>query len=405
MNDNSSNQTLVQPNVEKKQPRWGKTSPPGIRQDRAGVFFLNKFIRGKYYGESLETANKKIAITKALKRIEELERLHGNPNVHQDPDQLTFSQLITDYKRQLALRVATGQATKKTQVYRERTTLLALIRAWDGCPAIKAAGLEGFEKLNPDRVRLPHCQEWMAYLVGLGYCPQLVNNTLSDFRTLFDLAINSYNPTLTNWPRKLKRVPVPIKRVTLPTEEEWQVILGHLRKPKYPNRWTQHTLDLIEVLAFTGLRLHECTLVEARHVDLEKNAVFIPKEHRKGRLGKKEDLNVPIFPQARPLFERLVKDADPDTGRIIQVGKAYKTLKTACAAAGFPDLTHHDLRKFLATRLLLKGHSPSTVAALLGHRDGGYLAMTIYSQISTRHLDGLKDTVYFGADPAHPAGV
>ena len=76
--------------------------------------------------------------------------------------------------------------------------------------------------------------------------------------------------------------------------------------------------------------------------------------------------------------------------------KAYKTLHNACKRVGFPNLHHHDLRKFFATRCALKGFTPAVVGAWLGHKDGGYLANTVYTKVPDATLMQLGRDLHFG---------
>jgi integrase len=430
MSDEMDDQTLVN-GLVKPSPEEAKTSgvwrvhrlgdgreavtiPPGIRQNASTRYwFLNKSINGRYCGERLEANGKPvtaktIAITLAEKRITELRQKFQQSAPDQDLSKVTFAQAVEDYEKDLDLQVATKAQDPATKDSHQKY-VNTLAKTWAEVPEIQSAGKAEFRRLNPKKVSLADCQAWLHFFCSQGYSPAYTNHVIGDFRRLFNIIIERYNPTVTNWAGQLKKSPLIEDDTRIPTEQEWERIMAELRKDRNGvNAKTRHCVDLIEALSWTGLRLEECCRITKSQVNLQEWTIFIPAKDRKGRKGKRRDLTTLIIPQARSLFQRLVENADPETGRIFHVQKAYKTLGNACKRAGFPRLTHHDLRKFFSTRCALSGLSPAVTAKLLGHRDGGYLAMTVYTKVSNEHLAQLKNTLYFGPPPAptppDPAG-
>lgn len=65
-------------------------------------------------------------------------------------------------------------------------------------------------------------------------------------------------------------------------------------------------------------------------------------------------------------------------GKVLGVGEATKSLARACEKLGVELLTHHDLRDAFATSAIEAGVDITTVAAWLGHADGGPLLMRRY---------------------------
>ena len=74
---------------------------------------------------------------------------------------------------------------------------------------------------------------------------------------------------------------------------------------------------------------------------------------------------------------------------------AQKSLDRACAAVGSPRLTHHDLRDAFATTCIEAGVDIPTVAAWLGHADGGALLMRVYAHHRRAHSVAQMEKVNF----------
>jgi len=79
-----------------------------------------------------------------------------------------------------------------------------------------------------------------------------------------------------------------------------------------------------------------------------------------------------------------VPQVDPK-GKFLAVGEARKSLARACEKLGVELLTHHDLRDAFATSAIEAGVDIPTVAAWLGHADGGALLMRVYAHHRRAH--------------------
>ena len=75
---------------------------------------------------------------------------------------------------------------------------------------------------------------------------------------------------------------------------------------------------------------------------------------------------------------------DPKS-KVLAVGEAGKSLARACQKLGVGLLTHHDLRDAFATAAIEAGVDIPTVAAWLGHADGGALLMRVYAHHRRAH--------------------
>jgi len=83
------------------------------------------------------------------------------------------------------------------------------------------------------------------------------------------------------------------------------------------------------------------------------------------------------------------------TGKVFEAGNAAMSLASACSAIGVKKMTHHDLRHLFATTCIESGVDVPTVAAWLGHVDGGVLAMQTYGHIRPSHSTEAAKRVKF----------
>ncbi len=162
--------------------------------------------------------------------------------------------------------------------------------------------------------------------------------------------------------------------------------------------------ELCRLLAFTGCRLKEAAALCWRDVDFNRGVIRVT--------GTKTDAatrEVPMIPAARSLLERIQErrrkaarvevDGKPyvdPASPVLIVREAGKSLARACAAVGIEKLTHHDLRDAFATTCIESGVDVPTVAAWLGHADGGALLMKVYQHHRRPHSVAQALKVNFG---------
>ena len=101
---------------------------------------------------------------------------------------------------------------------------------------------------------------------------------------------------------------------------------------------------------------------------------------------------IPIYPQLRPLIERLHggKEHHPHE-KVLEVCDIRKSLKGSCERLGLKNYTARSLRRCFITRAVEKGIDFKTIAAMQGHKDGGILIAKTYSHLRNEHLDRMAE--------------
>jgi integrase len=93
---------------------------------------------------------------------------------------------------------------------------------------------------------------------------------------------------------------------------------------------------------------------------------------------------IPLFPQVRPLLERLCEGKAHDE-RIFKLNNAKKALSSACKRLRFPSFTQRSLRRMFITRAIERGVDVKVIAEWQGHKDGGKLILDTYSHVNRAH--------------------
>jgi integrase len=202
------------------------------------------------------------------------------------------------------------------------------------------------------------------------------NSALSVIRDALDMAVRDHviidNPAAGLKYRKRKN---PI-RLT-PTFDQFKAIVADIRAQPF-NREAEHSGDLVEFLGRAGLGQAEAASIIRDHVRLDAGQIDVYR-HKTG-----EKFTIPIYPQLRPLVEKLCKGKKHNQ-RLFSIDQARKAITNACGRLELPIYTHRSLRRMFITRAIEKGVDVKVIAEWQGHRDGGKLILQTYSHVNPVH--------------------
>jgi integrase len=196
------------------------------------------------------------------------------------------------------------------------------------------------------------------------------------------------NPAMVLRRRRLGRA-----RIVIPSKTEFEKLVGTLRRldVRY-----QDAADLVELLAYSGMRLAEATSIIWGDVDFEAGRFTVTG----GELGTKnhEARVVPLFPVMRAYLERMrsTREVTSDA-RIVGIGKATRALEHACEVAALPRFTHHCMRHYFVSNAIEAGVDFKTIAAWVGHKDGGLLVAKTYGHLRDTHSFEMAKRMTFAA--------
>jgi integrase len=320
------------------------------RYKPSGQYFARVRFRGKLYRRKLDTADLALAKRKLRTFKDDLERTDAAKG------NTSFAAVLEAYERTL-----TGA---NSTLEDKRAVIAKLKQTWFGVDTLP------LRTVKPSDVK-----RWLSEHYG-NKSASYYNSALTVVRTAFDVAVNdkivSESPAKDITYRKRNK---PI-RLT-PTFEQFKQIVTDIRSQKF-NGEAEQSGDFIEFMGLAGLGQAEISAITRAHVDLEAGRIIVYR--RKTDSG----FAIPIYPQLRPLVEKLCKGKAHDQ-RLFSINEAKKALRNACKRLGFPQFTHRSLRRMFITRAIERGVDVKVIAEWQGHRDGGKLILQTYSHVNPIH--------------------
>lgn len=162
-----------------------------------------------------------------------------------------------------------------------------------------------------------------------------------------------------------------------PTFEQFQAIVADVRSQPF-NADAQDSADFLEFMGLAGLGQAELSNMKREHIDLESGRIQVY------RLKTSTPFTIPVFPQVRPLLERLCQGKNPHQ-HIFPIAQSRKALTSACKRLGYSAFSQRSLRRMFITRCIEKGIDVKVIAQFQGHKDGGKLILDTYSHVRPEH--------------------
>jgi integrase len=162
-----------------------------------------------------------------------------------------------------------------------------------------------------------------------------------------------------------------------PTFQQFKAIVADVRSQVF-NADAQDSADFLEFLGLAGLGQAEAGSLMPADVDFTGGQI-ITYRHKTST-----GFAIPIFPQVRPLLERMCEGKAHDA-RVFKISDAKKALAGACRRLGYPSFGQRSLRRMFITRAIERGVDVKVIAEWQGHRDGGKLILDTYSHVNRAH--------------------
>jgi integrase len=234
---------------------------------------------------------------------------------------------------------------------------------------------------------------------GETIAPQTFAHELDTMRGVFSFGV-SQGLILSNPARDIKRRRILPSKIEVPSREQFQKLISAIResdgRPSSQDV-AKNGADLVEVLAYSGMRLDEARNLKWDDVSFDRDCITITGGER--RTKNYEIRVVPISDALRTILSRLHSETKPHPSDfVVKIQSAKKCLQTACRKLGFPNFTHHDFRHFFATTCIETGVDIPTISRWLGHKDGGALAMKVYGHLRQEHSFSQMKRVSFGTE-------
>jgi integrase len=162
-----------------------------------------------------------------------------------------------------------------------------------------------------------------------------------------------------------------------PTYEQFKAIIADVRAQRF-NAGAQDSADFLEFLGLAGLGQAEARSLTRTDIDFDAGRI-ITFRHKTST-----GFAIPIFPQVRPLLERLC-EGKSNSDNFFKVRDAKKALAGACRRLGYAAFSQRSLRRMFITRAIQLGIDVKTISEWQGHKDGGKLILDAYSHVNPVH--------------------
>jgi integrase len=322
---------------------------PCLYRYRNGTYYARFKSSGKEIRCSLETTDRKLAERNLAKKKDE------QSQIDRSQGKMTLAELCDRY-----LKTVQHQKTKTI----ERKTLIVgrIKRDWPS-GALTQVG----------KIRSSDADLWLSrYQFGA----VSRNLHIACVKDVFALAVRdkiiSTSPVAHLCSVKLEK---PI-RLT-PTFDQFKAIIADVRAQQF-NADAQDSADFLEFLGLCGLGQAEASSLMRADVDLDAGRIVTFRHKTKSGFA------IPLYPQARPLLERLCEGKAHDQ-RIFKINNAKKALAAACRRLNLPPFSQRSFRRMFITRAIELGVDVKVIAQWQGHRDGGKLILETYSHVNPVH--------------------
>ena len=198
--------------------------------------------------------------------------------------------------------------------------------------------------------------------------------------------------------KALKAAPSPEKRLITPAEFDRLI-----EAASTCSKNSVQLVDYLSFLAFSGSREKEALRIQWADVDLDARWVKIGTD---GQSKNGEQRKVEFNPRLGALLDELNKRRAPDSvwlfpspqrGKLDLPAKTFReSLLLARETAKLEWCGFHHLRHYFCSVCVMAGIDFMTVAAWLGHKDGGILVGKVYGHLLDEHRQKAAGKVTFG---------
>ena len=382
---------------ETKSSPWKKSSVANIlRYKPSGVYFARVRIGGKLIRRSLDTTILEVAKPRLAELIKD-ERGKLDSHGRYEGGRMLFKDAAGIYIEKIR-----GDADLKprTKEYRE-ACLKAIRKTWPG-----------IDEIDLRKISRKDCEDWAKRLRANGtrfrqkgakkahenISSTRFNNTVATLRHILDQAVET-GARYANPAQKIKKAKVRQKQLQLPSRAQFAELVRIIEASGAAQ--AHDCADLVRFLALSGCRVGDETQnVRWHDIDWEKGELVVRGDPLTATKNW-ERRRVPMIPELVELLSRMRRErpGEPNDAVVLRVKECQRSIDRACKLLGILRFTHHDLRHLFATAAIEGGVDIPTVSRLLGHKDGGALAMRVYGHLRDEHAKAQVQKIKFNLAP------
>jgi integrase len=313
---------------------------------------------------------------------------------------------FADYAKHYMDYIASGQGAKKPGTVEKERTILG---RWT----------HTIGQLRLDQIKRVHVNRFIEKRLKENLSARTINLDVIGFRVLMKRALSDgliqrlptegLRPLKTSTPSRPLFTTSELDKLCAASFEQ-----NEDGEPVTKN--AQELVDYLKVLAYSGTRRNEALGLKWSDVDFDNGQLHVRRQvtHRgieslKNAEERTVDFNAKL---AKHLDHMKVRNRNasvwvfpsPQRGdKDIPAKSFHESFKLAKAKAGLPGVRLHDLRHHFISMCVMSGIDFMTIAAWVGHKDGGILIGKVYGHLSAEHRKAMAERVNFG--PARLAAL
>ena len=309
-------------------------------------------VKGKQIKRSLKTIDRKIANRRLADLREKAQRLYGSENRN-----IRFGEFAEIWLESV-------KPDLKVASYQRRATAMEGLRPFFEGIQVRSIGVTEIERWKKQR--------------GAHIAARTHNIELETLSLIFRYA-KRRGIILENPCDDFNRRKEIQRQVETLSRGQFCQLMGDLRNSS--KAVFSGAADMIEFLAYSGLRIGEARQIRWNDVNFRQNTIRVTGGE--GGTKNHRERSITMYPNLRKLLERIgSRDSQRSSdSRLFEIRSPRKALDLACKRLGFPRFRVHALRHFFATNAIEEGVNFRTVANWLGHADGGILVSKTYGHL------------------------
>lgn len=301
-----------------------------------------------------------------------------------------------DYVKHYLEFISSGQGTKKPSTIQKEKAILARWTDFLG-------------QLRVDQIKRVHVNRFIEKRLKDTVSPRTINLDVIALRVVLKRALEDglmqrlptegLRPLKTTTRKRRLFTSADLEKVCAAALDVRKDEVGKL-VPVTQN--AQQFADYIRFMAYCGARRNEALATRWQDVDAVQGQLTIGAEgDTKNRSARVVDLNPKLKAHLEDMEKRKAPDSEwlfpsPQRGELDLPAKTFKeSLNLARKQAKMQDFNFHDCRHHFISMCVMSGVDFMTIAAWVGHRDGGVLIGKVYGHLANEHRKAMADKVNF----------
>ena len=332
------------------------------------MYFAILKVRGKQIKRSLRTADLKSAKRRLAELRSKAERLHGKEDRN-----IRFEELAAQWLESIK------PSLKPKSLSRRHVAIVGLSQSLKGLP-VRAIGFAEIDKWKQGR--------------GSALSARSHNIELETLNLLLRYGCQR-GILMDNHAENFKRRTQLQATVVMPDRAQFTTLVKGLRGT--PRIVASGAADMVEFLAYSGMRVGEAREVRFRDVNFELSTVLVTGGE--GGTKNHQQRTIPLFPNLRNVIERIksTRRLNDPNARVFEIISPRGAMESVCKRSGLPDFTVHSMRHFFASNAIEAGINFKVIANWLGHSDGGILVAKTYGHLRSEFSAAMAEKMSFDA--------